>query len=137
LTGGYSVTVSPDGRNVYAAGNTDDAVAVFSRDSTTGRLSFRQVLKDGVDGVDGLDGAMSVTVSPDGGQVYAAALDDNAVAVFSRDSTTGDLSFQQVLKDGGVVEGLAEAYSVTVSPDGRNVYAAGAGDDAVAVFHVV
>ena len=43
---------------------------------------------DGVGGVDGLWGAHSVTVSPDGSHLYAAGQLDNAVAVFSRNSTT-------------------------------------------------
>src|SRR3989338_4845722 len=130
-----SVTVSPDGKSVYAAGIYDDAVAVFQRDLATGRLTFQQVLKDGVNGVDGLGYATSVTVSPDGKSVYAAGDLDNAVAVFQRDLATGRLTFQQVLKDGvNGVDGLDNAFSVTVSPDNKNVYAAGKGDDAVAVF---
>ncbi len=35
LDGAISVTVSPDGSHLYAAGHGDDAVAVFSRDSAT------------------------------------------------------------------------------------------------------
>jgi 6-phosphogluconolactonase (cycloisomerase 2 family) len=132
LAWAISVTVSPDGKYVYVAGYLDNAVAVFSRDAKTGQLAFRQVLKDGVDGVDGLFGAYSVTVSPNGKQVYAAGYDDNAVAVFSRDAKTGQLAFRQVLKD---VDGLAGAYSVTVSPDGKHVYAA-TWSGAVAVFAV-
>ena len=53
-----------------------------SRDVATGRLTFVQVLKDGVGGVDGLYGADSVTVSPDGSQVYATGYYDDALAVF-------------------------------------------------------
>ena len=129
------MTVSPDGKNLYAAGQHDDAVAVFSRDSTTGALTFVEVQRDGVRSVDGLDFAQSVTVSPDGKHLYAAGLLDNAVAVFSRDSTTGALTFVEIQRDGrGGVDGLDEARSVTVSPDGKHLYAAGEDDDAVAVF---
>ena len=94
--------MSPDGRNVYVASYNDDAVTILSRDaSDNGKLSFIQVLKGGPDGVDGLDGARSVTVSPDGKNVYVASFGDNAVAIFSRDaSDNGKLSFIQVLKDG-------------------------------------
>ena len=38
----------------YVTGNGDDAVAVFSRASSTGALTFVEVQKDGVNGVDGL-----------------------------------------------------------------------------------
>ena len=91
LDGAWSVTVSPDGSHVYAASSSDNAVAVFSRNSSTGALTYVEVKEDGVGGVDGLEGASSVTVSPDGGHVYAAGYDDNAVAVFSRNSSTGAL----------------------------------------------
>jgi hypothetical protein len=135
LLGVSSVTVSPDGGSVYAAGYDDNAVAVFSRDPATGLLTFQQMLEEGVGGVDGLAGVRGVTVSPDGGSVYAAGYGDNAVAVLSRNPASGLLTFQQMLKDGmGGVNGLAGAYSVTVSPDGGSVYAAGRNDNAVAVF---
>ncbi len=135
LNGTFSVTVSPDGAHVYAAGTFDDAIAAFSRNATTGALTFVEVKKDGVDGVDGLNGAYSVAVSPDGAHVYAASTIDNAVAVFSRNATTGALTFVEVKKDGvDGVDGLANAVSVTVSPNGASVYVAGLNDQAVAVF---
>ena len=84
LNGAYSVAVSPDGKHVYAIGHIDDAVAVFYRNVLTGALTYVEMQKDGVGEVDGLGGAHSVTVSPDGRHVYAAANIDDAVAVFSR-----------------------------------------------------
>ena len=135
LKGAHSVTVSPDGKHVYAAGNADDAVAVFSRDPTTGALTLVEVHKDGEGGVEGLDGSHSVTVSPDGKHLYAAGAGDSAVVVFSRDSTTGALTFVEFQKDGAAgVDGLRGSHSVTVSPDGKHLYVAGDGDDAVAAF---
>ena len=135
LGGARSVTVSPDSKHVYAAGESDNAVAVFSRNPTTGRLTFVEALKDGVGGVDGLGHAFSVTASPDGKQMYVAGQNDNAVAVFSRNPTTGRLTFAEALKDGvGGVDGLGGARSVASSPDGLQVYVAGESDNAVAVF---
>ena len=135
LDGVLSVTVSPDGKHVYAVSSLDDSTAVFSRNSSTGALTFLEVHKDSIGGVDGLDGARSVTVSPDGKHLYAAGTSDDAVAVFSRDSMTGALTFVEVHKDGvGDVDGLGEALSVMVSPDGKHLYAAGFSDDAVVVF---
>ena len=126
LSGAHSVTVSPDGSHVYAAGYPDNALAVFRRDAATGQLTFLQVLKDGVNGVDGLDGANSVNVSPDGSHVYATGYYDDALAVFHRDVATGQLTFVQMLKDGvNGVDGLDGANSVTVSPDGRQACTTG------------
>ncbi len=135
LAGAESVTVSPDGKFFYAAGYDDSAVAVFARNAETGKLSFVEFKKDGIDGVDGLAGAESVTVSPDGKFFYAAGYDDSAVAVFARNAETGKLSFVEFKKDGiDGVDGLAGASSVTVSPDGKFFYAGGYDDSAVAMF---
>jgi 6-phosphogluconolactonase (cycloisomerase 2 family) len=103
--------------------------------SSAAFLSFVEKQQDGVGGVDGLNSAFGVDVSPDGKHVYAAATADNAVSIFSRDAATGALTFVGIIKDGvNGVDGLAGAYAVTVSPDGAHVYAAGLGDNAVAVF---
>ncbi len=135
LMGATSVTVSPDGSHVYVAGMTDHAVAVFSRNADTGRLTFVESHKEGVDGVDGLMGAFSVTVSPDGNYVYATAYHSDALAMFSRNADTGRLTFAQVLKDSDDgVDGLNGARKVTVSPDESHIYVASSVDHAVAVF---
>ena len=137
LRGAYSAAVSPDGKNVYVA-STHDQMGVFSRDTSTGKLTFVEAHKDGVAGVDGLYGALSVAVSPDSGTVYVAGSEDDAVAVFDRDTATGALTFVQVLKDGvDGVDGLDRVQAVTVSPDSEHVYTAsnpGLKDDALVHF---
>jgi 6-phosphogluconolactonase (cycloisomerase 2 family) len=135
LAGVLSVLVSPDGQNVYAAGPSDNAVAVFRRDAATGALTLMEVQKDGVDGVDGLAFASALALSPDGAHLYVTGSHDGAVAVFRRDTTTGALSFVEAQENGVAgVEGLAFARAVAVSPDGSHVYVAGQQDNAVAVF---
>ncbi|OQX29883.1 MAG: hypothetical protein B0D92_01245 [Spirochaeta sp. LUC14_002_19_P3] len=135
LESARSLTISQDGKNVYVAGSLDSALAVFNRDTSTGVLTFSTVFKDGTDGVDGLDGAWSVAVSEDGENVYVAGWEDNALAVFTLDTSTGALTFSTVFKDGtGGVDGLFRASSVAVSKDGKNSYVTGYLDDAVAVF---
>jgi len=135
LNQAYSLDISPDGRNVYVAAYADKSVAVFSRDAASGLLTYQQVLKDGVGGVDGLNSASIVKVSPDGLSVYVTGQGDNAIAAFSRDTTTGLLTYRQVLKDGvGGVDGLYIAYGLAISPDGANVYVTGGYDNAIAMF---
>jgi 6-phosphogluconolactonase (cycloisomerase 2 family) len=131
----HCVTISPDGKHVYTAGVMDDAVALFSRNSSTGQLTFEEVQRDNVGGVDGLDAAYSVAVSPDGKHVYGTGLLDHAVAVFGRNSTTGRLTFVEMVQDGvGGVDGLAGVTSVTVSPDGNHVYTAANAESKLGVF---
>jgi 6-phosphogluconolactonase (cycloisomerase 2 family) len=130
-----SVTVSPDGRHVYATGQLDNAVAVFSRNQTSGALTFVELEQDGVGGVGGLGGPRGVTVSPDGAHVYIASVFDSAVAVFSRNQTTGALTFVEFEQNGVAgVEGIFGASSAVVSPDGGYAIVTGSDDDAIAVF---
>ncbi len=137
LAGIHSVAVSPDGAFVYAAGQSDDAVATFARNQKTGALTFRGIAGEGIDGVDGLYGALWVTVSPNGKQVYVASTHDNAIAAFDRDLITGALAFVEKQVGGPDCPCLSFARGVVVSPDGKNVYAAGASSNAVNVFRVV
>jgi 6-phosphogluconolactonase (cycloisomerase 2 family) len=125
------VAFSPEGEHVYVTfGDTLRAYAV----SGSAELSLVEVETDDVGGVDGLYRSQAVAVSPDGLNVYVASF-ENALAVFSRDPGTGTLGFVEAERDGvGGVDGLGGARSVVVSPDGANVYATGAADDAVAVF---
>ena len=132
LRNAESVTVSPGGQSVYVAGNGDDAVAVFSRNADTGRLTFLQIVKDGQNLVDGIDGATCVRVDPTGTHVYVVGVADNAVAVFSRDAATGQLTFVHCLKDGtGGVNGLDWVRGLAIPADGEHVYAVSQFDAAV------
>ena len=160
LENSVSVTVSPEGRNVYVAGGAfdegSDAVAIFDRGSD-GSLLQKAGSRACIAGQPGegcsvgrqLSGAAAVTVSPDGENAYVASSDDDAIAVLDRDRT-GALT-QKATRDGCVSDTRAEGctdgraldgvFAVAVSPDGRNVYSTGGsltfGDPAagaVAVF---
>jgi len=130
LDGARAVVVSPDGKHVYVGGSTDDAVAAFARNGSTGALTWIEAKVDGVGGVDGLNGVEALAMSHDGATLYAAGLLDNALAVFSRNGTTGALTFVEVHTDGG----LSGIHSVAVSPDDKNVYAVGRNADALVVY---
>jgi 6-phosphogluconolactonase (cycloisomerase 2 family) len=122
----FAIAISPDDEHVYVCDRTGDSLVAYDRNTTTGALTFVEGETDGVGGVDGLDGARDVVVSPDGDHVYATGFNDDAVAVFSRDGTTGALTFVEVEKDGvGGVDGLDIAHAVAVSPDGAHVYVGG------------
>ncbi len=143
IDGASGIAVSADGKTVYVTGTVQNAVAVFSRDNTTGSLTwleretqgFNDVL-DPCGTVDGLTGAAAVAVNPDLKRVYVASKAGNALAVFRRDTTTGRLCFIEAYQDGvGGIATLASANAVAVSPDGHNIYVTASGsDDAVNVF---
>src|SRR5262245_30639679 len=135
IKGAEEVVVSPDGAHVYVAGRSDNAVAVFGRDVSTGRVTFLEMKRDGVDGVDGIAGARALALSPDGKHLYVAGSDSNAIAIFVRDPTTGTLTFKERLLDGVAgVDGLEKAEAVAITPDGAHVLVAGGGEDKISVF---
>jgi DNA-binding beta-propeller fold protein YncE len=146
------VALSADQKSVYVTSQEADAVSVFQRNIATGELKQLAgtagcVSETGAGPcADGkaLDSPRSVAVSADGESVYVAAANSNAVAVFSRDTTTGVLT--QLAGTAGCVSetgtggtcadgrALGNPTSVAVSADGKNVYAATLGSDAVAAF---
>jgi len=92
-------------------------------------------------------GPANVALSADGRSVYVTAAGSSALIAFARDPASGVL--RRVAGSGGCVEddqsggedegcatasALGDAWSASVSPDGRNVYVAAPASDAVSVF---
>ena len=130
-----NISVSPDGKNVYAAGIASQSFVTFARSASTGELTEVQVIQNGVDIPAGLGGVVANAVSSDGKNVYSAATLDNAVVAFFRNKRTGLLAPIQVIQDGVAgVTGLKGAFPITVSRDGKNVYVGGRLNHTVLVF---
>lgn len=79
------ISLTPDGHTLYASNRGHDTLAVFTRDSATGRLTPR--------------GHVSVpanprhfAISPDGRWLLSAGQDTSSVAVFAVDPFTGELT---------------------------------------------
>jgi DNA-binding beta-propeller fold protein YncE len=135
LLGSDAVAISPNGRSVYVASSGSDAIAIFSRNARTGKLTQAKgskgcIASKGANGcatAPGLDGPNSVTVSPDGKNVYATALDTNAVLAFRRNPSTGGLTRSGCVANEAIPgctagRGLLGPDVLKVSPDGKNVY---------------
>lgn len=129
LWGAQSIAITADGENLYVASALEDSLVMFDRDPSTGQLTFLGRLKDGVGGVDGLNEAVGVQVSSDGSHLYVAAFADGSVSVFTRDASTGLLSFTHKY-----VGNTTGAFAAELSPDERHVYVAGANSSAITVY---
>ncbi len=127
--------VSPDGRTVVATGYGDHSIAVFRYNLATGGLIFHEFHKNGIGDVLGLKQALGLTFSLDGKHLYVAGSGNDAIAIFKHDLETGHLTFVGQVKDNNAgTNGLNAVTDVAVSPDGKHVYAAAYGDNAIAAF---
>jgi len=155
------VVVNPDGKTVYSASFTSQAIDVFSRDGTTGGLtqlagsagclssSASETSCTAAQGLDGGPGGLQTT--RDGKYAYVAVFgnglsNQGAVAAFSIGSTGAltQLSGTSgcITDSTSIVTGCATsadsvlrgAASLAISPDGKYVYVAANGSQAVTVY---
>ncbi len=126
----HSVTVAPDGRNVYAVNAGSDTISQYSRDPRTGALTALspEVVATGAV-------PRSIAIAPDGKSAYVADTGDTngseaAVSQYARDMRTGTLT---ALSPATVQAGFNPRF-VTVSGDGKSVYVASYGAEAVSGF---
>jgi DNA-binding beta-propeller fold protein YncE len=146
-----SLAVSPDGKDLYVAAGGSHAVTRLFRNPTTGAITQPRaghcISNAGagpcIDG-HGLSYPSSVAVSPDGRSIYVASSLSNSVARLNRNPTTGAIS-QPVGPNGCISQtgaqmcadghALQSPLGVSVTADGKSVYVASRGSDAVARFN--
>jgi len=151
LAGPNSVTVSPDGKNVYATSLVSSAIASFRRNRSTGALTqaggasgcITNAATTGCTTGRALGGADVVSVTADGRNVYVGAFNGGAVAVFTRDTSSGALTQPSgtagcIANSGsdGCAAGFAlgEPEGLAISGDGNNVYVGAALGNALDVL---
>lgn len=150
--GSRAIALSPDGRNVYVASSSSDAVAIFVRNKRTGGLTQPKgaagcVAANAAQGCAtavGLDGPNSIAISSDGRYVYVTSRNSNSLTAFRRNNSTGSL--QQLVAPTGCISGAALSGCsvgraldapdvVVISNDGKNVYVGSFFGNAVVVFN--
>jgi DNA-binding beta-propeller fold protein YncE len=142
----YDVVVSPDGKHVY--GTWTFGILAFSRNVDTGDLTqltgtmgcISETTRDGKCTVgNGLQGQpVEIVVSADGQNVYTAT-SQKEVATFTRDETTGQLTYESCFNHDGTggctaAKGMdSELGTIEMSPDDKAVYV-GAYTKGVVIF---
>lgn len=143
ITGISAIAASPDGRQLFVTGYSNDSLAVFDRDPISGAWALTREFNDDAEGIDGLRQATSVAISRDGRQVFVAGTRDNALAVFDRNPESGEVSFRTIFRDDSLnlidietegLDGLYQARFVTTSPDDKQVFVVSEFENALAVF---
>ncbi|MHC4093480.1 MAG: lactonase family protein, partial [Planctomycetota bacterium] len=138
LTNPQAVAVAPDpnGEDFVYVRDADGALTVFRRQGTD--IQFVQVLQSTENGLGvGAGSTNDLVISPDHGFIYTSTGHANRIGVFARDPDTGELSPVQVVEDGvNGVDGIEGVSGLAVSPDGRNLYAAGKTDGNIALFEI-
>jgi DNA-binding beta-propeller fold protein YncE len=144
----YDVVVSPDGKSVYVASITSNAVARLNRNATTGAVTQPAgtagcISEDGTGPCSNGHGLLfpnGLAVSPEGKSVYVASYSSHAVARLNRNTANGAIT-QYTGAAGCISEdglgpcadghGLFSPFAVAVSPNGESVYAASHASNAV------
>jgi DNA-binding beta-propeller fold protein YncE len=140
LAGAYAMTMSADGKHLYVASESDNAVVLFDRDAG-GALIRRQQWTKGSTGLPGLGGAQAIALSNDETELYVAGFADHSLTVFARATANapgviaGALVPRQTVFDGDVgLPAMAGPLAIAMSPDSLHVYVAANIDNAIVRF---
>lgn len=157
IKGAWGVAIHPNG-DVLVTGFKSDALSIFRRDESTGRLTYIESIFDNQGKIDGLSKPFDVLVSNDNRNVYVSGVSDSVIAIFDKDER-GKISFLGNVKEeiqvsrtdnkindnhdtlllgaeeiGEGVGRLLGMWSLAESSDGKSVYATRYVDSAVLVF---
>jgi len=149
LSGPQDVALSPDARSLYVPSQLDSGIVTFNV-NRRGKPRFRNCIEDDDKITDdcpgereGLFSAQAVTVTPNGRQVYVAASGDSAIVHFGRNRRTGSLGYRGCVDNrtppgpddcARTAQGIREAHSLAISPDGRFLNAGANNDGSMATF---
>ena len=137
------ITLSADGRFMYAAASGDQALMSIQRDNTSGQLSLTQTIENMSPDDIGLEGVYGLTISPDGLHLYAVGSQSDSLLVFDINSTDGSLTYLETEKQGvddpsdsgPPVSFMDRPLDVVVSPDGMQVFVASDFSSSLSVFN--
>ena len=146
LDGAMSVAVSDDGKLLFVAAVTDDALSVWRVNAEAGTLSQTALYQDPnvnegnriaeVDGrIDGLTNALGVTVS--GNLLFVTANHNDALSVWRVNAEAGTLRRTALYQNNeNEMDDLFAAMSVAVSDDGNLLFVTAFAGNNISVWRV-
>lgn len=150
LSSPEGMEISKDGKNVYVATATSNAVLNLVRDPDTGALSqatdgsgcIVAAALTGCTTGSQISGANAIAISPDDNDLYVTSLISSSVTGFNRNSPqsitqpSGKSACVEWLGATGCALGraLRAPEGIAVSPDGANIYAAAYSSGGIAVM---
>ena len=108
-SGATGITISPDGLSVYVTNSSNNTVPEYSRNTSTGVLTFIGNVNTGV-------GPQVISISPDSNNAYVCVAGTNTLSEYSRNTSTG------LLTSIGTIATDINPYGIAISPDGLSVY---------------
>jgi DNA-binding beta-propeller fold protein YncE len=141
------IAISADGTSLYSSSPRRGAIAEFRRDPTTGALAFSGCLAAATRGTGpgdpcryvpqatelawetGMWGLSDIALNRGGTALYGVAGDDNSLVSFSRDPTTGTLTFAERAE-------IPDPHGLAISRDGSSLFVASPPDAAVNRFRL-
>lgn len=122
---GYSITCSPDGKNVYAGGAFTLVAFTHNADHS---LTTLQVLNNDVADTRGIHNIIDLVVTPDGRFLYAVEIINQSLLLFSRDTSTGEITLVESFRDSAftsfyqTIPFVEYNYELLISDDGSHLY---------------
>ncbi len=135
LSGARDIVVNHDGTMLYIAGYGDDAVAVFSVDQENGIPVFVDAISSSAEIP--LDGVCSLSVSPDGTFLTAAARKSGSIVLLGLDSSgmfSGVAAVSRLSDEFGIEND--EVTDLCLSPSGETAYACAPEANCIAVYDI-
>ena len=124
-----ALKLSRDSRFVYVSSHMDDKLSVFEINAVTGKLMYVETIS----ATSGHFSFSALEISYDNNYLYLAGR--SSLGVYSRDTQSGKLSLQTLFNGGDAgISGMTGIYSITVSPDDKNIFAISDNDSSLVNF---
>lgn len=133
LLGAWDVIKTHNEKQLLVASYMSNAVAIFDITSD-GQILFNRAIKDARPLENSLGKPVSLALSSLNDELYVLGFDNHQLTIFDR-KDGGELLVKQVIKNGVAgVEQFVNPQKIVVSPEGKFLYVACSGSNAIVVF---